>query len=222
MVGARPLGGLARLETASSPPERDLRTPPPLYTDRPPASRERPAAWTVERMYRQADAPQQSSDRPNLTDDRNVVTSTPAGAGKKRTGGGRRRRDRAVRAPALDRRGPRLMRPGALGRNRLELPARRRLAHPGRALPCPYRGLGRGAVVGSRRCGGRGRRGRPPRGSLADGPDQRTRRSPLCAQPQVALLLLQAGGLRRRHRDCEGRGIRLGRRRYERLGHTAK
>ena len=70
------------------------------------------------------------------------------------------------------------MRPGALGRDRLELPARRRLRpSSGERCLALTGGLGRRAGVGSRRCGGRGRRSRPPRSSLADDPDEGTRRS---------------------------------------------
>jgi hypothetical protein len=96
-------------------------------------------------------------------------------------------------------------------------PSRRRFSV--RALPGPHRRLGRRAGLGSRRRRGRRRRGKPPRRALADDSHEGARRSALRPQPAVALLLLQARGVRRRFGDREGRGLRLRRRRHERLGH---
>ena len=113
-----------------------------------------------------------------------------------------------------------ILRPGALRRDRLELPAGGRVVAARRAVPGAHGRLGRGAGLGSRRRRGSGRRGGPPRDALADDPHEGARRPSVLRQPAVALLLLQARAVRRRGGDREGRGLRLGRRRDERLGHA--
>ena len=88
------------------------------------------------------------------------------------------------------------MRVGALGRHRLELPARSHVEGPGQSLRRRHRGIGRTAGLGSSRREKGWSLGRISWRVMAGDRDTRARSSSLRNEPALEMLLLQGRGLR--------------------------